>query len=1060
MLWPVLVLGSATSQNGAVLGNWGLVQAIPGRAPTPPPTTTTHPPTATHPTSAPTWVAASNVFACNTSHYFHNVGPEDANTVVPATQILIPTITETGAAQDGLLYTLDIRLWQAQYTTIVHRVKTYPAVPLYHFVEVVPSQYTTSLVTVKSYVCDHVIEVSVSSRVETTNGETNYKSQLFQRCGPELVVFNMSCVESAEYDPADVECFCKNGTFRGTDLTPTNCAEGCVPYGGCENARYEIPPVISTSPPTPSSAPTTAIVAPPPPAPDHVPAECMVVEPSISINTNNTVVLGSDVCSVSALQWCNDGTFWTLENYAIYADATPTADWDPTTATDELNTAIVTALEPYIESAFQIGANGLPNPPCLCASERRPFWSRHSELVRLALLSIPAITTAPTAVPTTVPTSAAPTSPTSASPTSPPPTLPPSFPSSVPFPVYPTQCNGTWAMCLDPPIVYCQPTGTPTFPTCNKNLPCRGTARVYTTAMVTGQSAAAGVEFAGTGSYGCGTTVNGTDIPYDIQSYDVKTYAYCAAAYRLCVATDTTIVSEYCVSGVPSESCDKTNLCEGASFVGSMAGGLVNRACSGGTLSPTNVVPTTTPTMPPTSAPNTPAPSKHPTVYYGPWDNADIVMVRNFWNVQKQVDYLWHYELMGPVLLAHINSSTNAYLGRIEPNHALGDSQLDVLMPSVATCAGTPGCMSLVNPYTIYVDNASDPVYQCLWVEVKFASPPGNNGPINIQVSTTLSNSIPDFFAILNSAFMNQFMGAPTWQATLVKLGKASNSVVNMTVNNMLASTFWTPWVNITYQYVKAHNMDTTATPDLNCVGMDGEDCRPLMKFYTSYAAWRTARQPLTQMYLDAINTDTNWLERFVTNESTMVPLFPEFDVVNTTDATGKLFPEDNINEYRLQFLNLYAQVVMHQSIADCGPAYTEPITLVGWSAELVVTVTRDVTGCTTENPCYSSYGSHRACGDVLPANEATCNSVPLCYWCIGSDSATIAPTPPGFLNLTFAPTTHKAADSPLLVDMGSTTIVIAVIVGVVVALLLGVVCVAMYRISRAGSGYALVNGE
>lgn len=1027
----VVCFAASANDNGAVLGTWGLVEALPWFAPTAAPTSSTMAPSPA-PSPAPTWTAATSVLGCNTSHYFENIQNNDTALNVPTVQLLSPVTSETMAYDSGILYALNIKLWQAQYTTIVHRLRTYPSVPLYHFIEVVPSLYSTSVVTVKSHVCDHVIEQDVSTLVVTNFQRLNYKSQLFKTCG-NYSSFNVTCAASAFYEDTSMTCACANGE---TYQSSTSCVVTCAQYGGCVNGMYAFPTGHPTPAPTTTASPTSA----PPANANHVFDLCKRIYPTLTDNT--TVLLGNETCVYDpSYQWCNLGAYWTLTNYTNLPYTWVTTSWDPTSVSTDMNSAIVTALAPYIESAFK-PANVLPVPPCICAQTRQPYWSRSNELVRLVDIETEAPSTSPTAAPSQTPTTF---SPTAAPVTTSAPTSLPTLAPSIPFPVFPGQCDGVWAYCFNPVAIYCN--DTTTYPTCNKNIVCDSGAKSATDDNIINRDFDTDV-YLDVGNYGCGTA---TDTPYDLDTYGVKTWINCGLHYNVCYepGDPNTILTEYCISSVSGVTCDETNACNDGTLLTSFLPGVEYAACTASTGAPT--LATTAPTSIPTAGATTLPPSVYPTVYYEPWDNEEVVMVRNFWDVAENVAYLWNYDVMGPILLVHVNESSGEYLEYIETNHGL--SGQDVLMPSAATCTGTPGCTPLINPYRINVQNTSNAVYQCLWVNVIINNPPNANGPLNVQIDTEWK--VNQTSVRMNSVFLNLFFGTVAWQATFIKLAGANNTDVASTVSTVLDQVYWTPWVNISTLYLDRYNMDTVSNP-LNCRGMDAMDCRPNMTWYGSFEAWFNSRaHEQTRQLIVFLNTDT-WLFRFITNNSQFTPLFPELEVISTSPTLT--FTNSMLIPFRLQFTTVYQKaVIQHNSVQNCQRDYTEALALTGQSANISVQMTESVSTCSTTRPCLGMFGGMQGCSNIVPMTKSACNNVPLCFWCL-QDTDSDAPTSASLANLTFPPTPIKATEALAKVNTMGMRVAFGVLTVIVFIFLLLVVCIASSRI--VGTDYSRLNGS
>jgi hypothetical protein len=1163
---------STTTTIGAFLSEWGIVTGTPG---------------------------SNNVFGCNETAGFATLDLEDVTSTYSPMEILRSTLADTD--DNVILYSTDVRLWQAQYSQIVHRLRRYPNAPLYHWIEIVPSVYTNTMVVLRSHVCDHVISLQTSELTQTTNQANGYKSQLYRRCGPDTtdLVFNMTCAEANEYAPTNVMCICNDSSIhRASTLSPVGCIEGCAEtHEGCTSAYYSYDTDVSTtaaptaSPVTTTTAPTfgptavptypglpatfscvqalntitgcsavadyrkivrcylnytrpngthtvssysldvyaaqtTAVicdcdqfaiyltsmvpagntytcegggyVVQPTSAPTPVghvagpvSVDCNTIDASTSVIVNTTtVVLGTGRCTAipvsenATSNWCNMGTYWTATNYTIEQAGGPTVGpWVPH-ADSTIDDLVIDAMLPFLRAAFVIPAGEFPPPPCICSANRQPFWSRNSDLVRVEQRAAPASTTsAPSWWPTTkTPTaSVAPTAPT-ATPTSPTPAPTYADFSSIPFPVYPSQCLGSFGYCVSTNTYYCTASETK-YPGCSHAIPCPEGALLLTDAGLSQGGVATGVPYEYANIAGCGP---GHSVPYNSLDYGIRGLDQCDKIWGLCIdKTDGKPLIEYCVSSTVQsctkyQPCDEDDAAVNRTYIGTFFASTGVGACQtfvAPTHSPAYTVAPTAPTPAPTTlAPTSVPTTAAPTLFYGPWDNANVVMIRNFWGLLESVDYMWQYTLNGPIFMA-VQFADDSGVDYIEYNHGLDPSTTDVLSPSRETCTATPGCTPLVNPVKINVLNTSDSVYQCLWVIVQFYNPPNSDasGPVNIQVWTEFTaphvrggkhalGNMP-FFAYLNSAFMSRFLGAPAWEKIVIQLDNTTGGV-NATVNTVVDAAYWTPWASITQQYLEDHNMDTTS-PYVNCRGMDGQSCHPVLTFYGSFGDWVNSRSAqVTRNYITAMNGG-GWLEAFVTANGTSTPMYPEIEIntgVSADNAALVEFPSTYVVQYRLQFLNSYAKVVTTHDMSYCNSPYSDVVTNTIYPGPggplaanpmLFINIST-ATGalCSSQGPCIAIMGTHPGC-QVL-TTKAACNLVPLCYWCLPNGD-TVAPTPVSFLNLTLPPSTVRPTESLTRIDMSGLTVVLGVLVFGVVIVLAVVACVVMRRLS---SGYHLVDSD
>lgn len=1168
----LLCISTCSQQNiGSTIGAWGRVIGYPETYTTAAPTAqTSAPATSTYsPTEAPTPKQQSTVFGCNTSHYFLNYNTGDVSP--EEIQLLVPTVT----SPKGILYGIDIRLWQSQYNAINHRVRTYPSVPLYHWVESVPSAYSENMVVLRSHLCDYVIAVNVTSRTTTVNEQQGYKSQLFRNCNPNAwdLQFNMTCSESAEYNAADVYCVCNTTTTRQSNLGSNGCIPGCEAHGGCIGAYYQIHAAAPTNVPTASSAPTTAIVkssAPTTAAPTyynltnpfscstsvsngadcdysvidyryitqcgvvyndtgganwstnltfyaynliftqqtglctcddlvtsvnalmgtqplsgmyyciegylipggtdpniapggHIPATCLNIYSENSISSSETVVLATGECVADITEdWCNLGAFWTLTNYLSYDDGSMSRSWDYTAETTETNTAIVNTLLPYLQSSFLQDQIPLP---CICNGLRQPYWAKNNELVMVR--TSPPTTPSPTSQPTFWPTSASPTitpAPTKAPSST---TSAPTLPSTYPFPPDPTACFGNvqgqgFAYCPTSNAIYCPSMGIyGQYPNCNKNITCSVPVILYTSAELglgyPGTTALAGTE----SSWGCGTA---DQTPYVLSDYGYKGKSQCNIGWGVCRSFSNMelIYTEYCASSTIT-SCSNYYPCEGSDQILLIENNnqLLYHACTEyvtgapvGSDGPTGAPSTAAPT----SMPTTFAPTKMPTNFFAPWDDTQETMVRNFWDTTQTSAYYWQYTLSGPLLLAY-TLSNGTYDNRIDINHGLNPDITDVLVPSANTCGEVAGCSTLSNPYTVLVDNTSDPVYQCLWVVANFLNPPNEGtGPTNIQIFTEFQPipQLNDGYAVLNSAFISFFLAGITWGPTLMDVSHVVGNS-NSTVNNLLEASYWTPWVSITQQYLETHSMDTLS-PILNCRGMDFDSCHLQLLWYETFDEWYQSRTTHTQYYINAMN-ENDWLENFITSNGTVTPMYPDI-MISDFNVSSSTFPPGNALLYRAQFFHLYARIIIIRNTNPCLPTYSEQVVVdpVTDTANLVAnTIAGAQSDCSYATPCYSIYGYHGGCVNVTTTNRTKCNLVPLCYWCLDSEtkSPTFAPVPG---DKTLAPTHHVPPNPADRVDTTNLTIIFGV-VGVIIAVALLVTVMIVHARNRR-NGYSSVNME
>lgn len=227
-----------------------------------------------------------------------------------------------------------------------------------------------------------------------------------------------------------------------------------------------------------------------------------------------------------------------------------------------------------------------------------------------------------------------------------------------------------------------------------------------------------------------------------------------------------------------------------------------------------------------------------------------------------------------------------------------------------------------------------------------------------------------------------------------------------MTQNSVLYSKlsilFWTPWVNMTSDWISTHNLDATQCSS-DVVGT----CMPVLTYHSTFSSWKATLTPDTQTFVDDLS-----LEEDLSGPH----LFPNFTVEIPSQCQG---PESRIPSATLvtsgylpmlrhQFMTLYQNALI-KTDSRCDEPYVEDLSfyLDDCDEQANITITtqifndQSIRASCLHHTCVSTlHGHDEQCLRIT--NSTTCDRVPLCYACPTALSA--APTPP-LEKFTFPPT-------------------------------------------------------
>lgn len=425
-------------------------------------------------------------------------------------------------------------------------------------------------------------------------------------------------------------------------------------------------------------------------------------------------------------------------------------------------------------------------------------------------------------------------------------------------------------------------------------------------------------------------------------------------------------------------------------------------------------VPSNAPTATPT------APAAAPTPVIGPWSDSNFT-VRNFWPAHdSNVEYVWGYTINGPYLV--IGPSKHILENPEARTHG------GVMRPNESVCEATEGCRS-VKPLGLSLPDTGNK-FSCLWGCVNMINLDQTEAPLGIQIlrRDNISRCSSTFYFYMNLQIVSVF-----YQSLQFLEAQAAADL-----NDPGSVALWTPWVNMTNEWLSANNYLPS-----QCSGDMASGCIPVLKWYPNYTAWLESLDPATVAFVG------NLSDPVLINGGSR--LYPDF-WISDEPAVYSPLPHDIFLRRQCLYTLYQAEAVGSSRYGGIScDRYNDHICEMDALHAATLTMNVTIYSSVDVDPCYnsttvctSSYGGHASQCNLI-RDAAMCEATPLCYAC----TRVPTPQPTPFVPIKTLPPTAKPPAAPSVVNM--TPIVVTVAIGFGVVLLL-VIIAAVLSCRRAST--------